>query len=47
MALEKEDNEIIDISTNKVITINEFADMMNDIIGTYLKHVILIQEKVI
>jgi len=39
LAIEKGDNEIINISTNKAITINELVDMMNEIMGTYLKPV--------
>lgn len=37
LALKKGDNEIINISTNKAITINELVDIMNEIMGTYLK----------
>ncbi|SDF79661.1 UDP-glucose 4-epimerase [Thermoanaerobacter thermohydrosulfuricus] len=39
LALEKGDNEIINISTNKPTTINELVDIVNKIMGTSLKPV--------
>jgi UDP-glucose 4-epimerase len=37
LALEKGDNEIVNISTNKPTSINELIDLMNKIMGTSLK----------
>ncbi|MGJ7045774.1 SDR family oxidoreductase [Thermoanaerobacterium thermosulfurigenes] len=45
LALEKGDNEIMNISTNKATTINELVDVMSKIIGTHLKPIYASQRK--